>query len=267
VQRYGARLAILVLASTSVSLAAGEQARPLRVCADPDNLPFSNREGEGLENKIAEVISRDLGMPLSYFWWPHQRGLVRRTLGEDRCDVLIGIPHDFDPVLTTKSYYRSTYVLAFRRSAHLGIRSLDDPALKQLRIGVHVDTPPWAVLGERGLMAQVKGYPLMFDYRDSDRTRRPDQLLLDVKDGAVDVAVVWGPLAGYFDKHNGSTLELVPLKDSGRTPMSFDISMGVRRSDKELKAQLETALDRRGADIKRILADYGIPLVAPDHSP
>jgi mxaJ protein len=267
VQRFAVRLAILLLASTSVSRAADERATELRVCADPDNLPFSNRDGAGLENKIAEIVARDLGMRLTYFWWPHQRGLVRRTLNEDRCDVLIGVPRDLDPVLTTKPYYRSTYVLVSRKSAHLGVRSLDDPALKQLRIGVHIDTPPWAVLGERGLMAQVKGYPLMFDYRNSDRTRRPDQLLLDVKDGALDVAIVWGPIAGYFDKHNGSTLELVPLEGSGRIPMSFDISMGVRRSDEALKARLETALDRRGAEIRSVLADYGVPLVAAAHSP
>ena len=256
-------LSFLVVAAAST--ASGQGVAPLRVCADPDNLPFSNHDGQGLENKIAEVIASDLDVPVSYFWWPHQRGLVRRTLGDDRCDVLMGIPHDFDPVLTTKAYYRSTYVIVSRQSAHLGVSSLDDPALKRLRIGVHFDTPPWAALGERGLMANVQGYPLMFDYRNSEPSRRPTKLLEDVKDGVVDVAIVWGPMAGYFAKKNGGTpLAIVPLRDSGRIPMSFDISMGVRKSDKALKARLETALQHRDAEIKKILADYGVPVVSAE---
>jgi mxaJ protein len=208
------------------------------------------------------VIAADLGLPLSYFWWPHQRGLVRRTLNENQCDVLVGIPHDFDPVLTTKPYYRSTFVVVSRASAKLGISSLDDPALKRLRIGVHVDTPPWAALGERGLMSNVKGYPLMFDYRLSEPSRRPTQLLEDVKEGALDVAIVWGPMAGWFAKKTGAALSIVPVREGGRIPMSFDISMGVRRSDKALKARLEAALDHRAAEIKKILADYGVPFAA-----
>ena len=261
--RHGLRLSILACAA-ALGVAAGEEPAPLRVCADPDNLPFSNSEREGLENKIAEVIAGDLGVRVSYFWWPHQRGLVRRTLGEDRCDVLIGIPHDFDPVLTTKAYYRSTYVIVSRKSQNLAIRSLDDPALKQLRIGVHIDTPPWSALGERGLMANVQGYPLMFDYRNSEPTRRPAKLLEDVRDGALDVAIVWGPLAGYFTKKTGAPLAIVPVRDGGPMPMSFDVSMGVRKSDKALKAQLEAALDRHQAEIQKILADYGVPVVAAD---
>lgn len=266
--RHSVRLLVLLLAFAPPAGPASGQERPsqLRVCGDPDNLPFSSRDGEGFENKIAEVIAGDLGVAVSYFWWPHQRGLVRRTLGENHCDVLIGVPHDLDPVLTTKAYYRSTYVIVSRESAKLGIRSLDDLALRTLRIGVHFDTPPWAALGERGLMANVHGYPLMFDYRNSDPARRPGRLLEDVRNGALDVGIVWGPMAGYFAKKTGTPLAVVPLPDSGGIPMSFDISMGVRKSDKALKALLEAALDRRAAEIGKILADYGVPVVTPERS-
>ncbi|MFL5440006.1 MAG: substrate-binding domain-containing protein [Myxococcales bacterium] len=258
--RHGLRLSVVACLSCW-GAASGQEVTQLRVCADPDNLPFSNRQGEGLENRIAEVIGRDLGVPVTYFWWPQQRGFVRRTLGENQCDVVVGIPHDYDPVLTTKAYYRSTYVVVSRQSAHLNIRSLDDPALKRLRIGVHIDTPPWGALADRGLMDNVRGYPLMFDYRNSDPSRRPSKVLEDVVDGAIDVAIVWGPMAGWFAKKSGAALGIVPVRDTGKIPMSFDMSMGVRRSDKALKDRLETALDRRGAQIQKILADYGIPVV------
>jgi mxaJ protein len=254
------RALLAVAGALAAGLARGEAAAPLRVCADPDNLPFSNQRGEGFENRIAEVVARDLGVPLSYFWWPHQRGLVRRTLGEDRCDVLVGIPHDFGPVLATRAYYRTAYVIVSR--PELGIRSLDDPALKRLRIGVHLDTPPWAALGERGLMENVRGYPLMFDWRDADGSRRPARVLEDLRDGALDVAIVWGPMAGYFARKSALPLVIAPVPDVGRTPMSFEISMGVRKSDGALKARLEGALERRGAEIEKILADYGVPVVA-----
>ena len=262
--RHGVRVILIAGMLSSTGAAAEEEPQPkqLRVCADPDNLPFSNEERQGLENKIAEVVAHDLGASLSYFWWPHQRGLVRHTFGEDKCDVLIGVPHDFDPVLTTKAYYRSTYVLVSKESAHVAVRSLDDPALKRLTIGAHIDTPPWSALGERGLMANVHGYPLMFDYRTSDPSRRPTKVLDDVVSGAIDVAIVWGPMAGWYAKEHGAALAIVPVKDAGgRIPMSFDIAMGVRRSDKALKARLEAALDRHGAEIKKILADYGVPVV------
>jgi mxaJ protein len=261
--RYGLPLS-LITALLCAGAASADDATPLRVCADPDNLPYSNKQGEGLENKIAELVGRDLGMPVTYFWWPQQRGFVRRTLGENQCDVLVGIPHDFDPVLTTHAYYRSTYVVVSRENAHLAIRSLDDPALKRLRIGVHVDTPPWGALGERGLMDNVQGYPLMFDYRNSDPSRRPAKVLEDVVDGAIDVAIVWGPMAGWFAKRSGAALAIVPVRDAGKIPMSFEISMGVRRSDQALKTRLEAALDRRAPQIQKILAEYGIPVVGEE---
>jgi mxaJ protein len=260
VVRHGLR-ASLVACLLLYGAASAQDPTQLRVCADPDNMPFSNEQREGLENRIAEVIARELKLTVSYFWWPQQRGFVRHTLNENQCDVLIGVPHDFDLVLTTKPYYRSTYVVVSREAAHLAIRSFDDPALKKLRIGVHMDTPPSGALAERGLAANLREYPLMFDYRLSDPSRRPTKVIEDVADGALDVAFVWGPMAGWYAKKNGAPLAVVPVRDTGKIPMSFEMSMGVRRSDKELKARLEAAIDKRRAEIEKLLADYGIPVV------
>jgi len=250
----------LLLVCGLAGAASGEQGEPIRVCADPDNLPYSNRELQGFENKIAEVIAQELGASLDYFWWPAQMGLVRNTLGRDRCDVLISIPKGFDPVLWTKPYYRSTYMLAYRSDRKLGLRSLDDPALERLRIGVHVNTPPYDALADRGLAENMVGYRLFFDPHDPDPSRRPEKVLQDVLSGAIDVAVAWGPMVGYFTRqHPSPALEMVPLGDDASEAMSYEFSMGVKKGNRELKTRLERALDRREADVRRILADYGVP--------
>ena len=252
---------VLLLVCGLAGAASGGQGEPIRVCADPNNLPYSNHDLQGFENKIAEVIGQELGASLSYFWWPAQMGLIRHTLQVDQCDVLISIPKGYDPVLWTKPYYRSTYVLASRIDRKLGLRSLDDPALKGLRIGVHVNTPPYDAFANRGLAENMVSYRLFFDPQDPDPSRRPDKVLHDVLSGAVDVAAAWGPLVGYFAKQHPSTLEVVSLDDDAKMPMSFEFSMGVHKGNRELKARLEGALDRREADITRILADYGVPLL------
>lgn len=263
----GARVGLfgmLLLAGSLLSgSASGAELKELRVCADPDNLPFSNQRLEGFENRIAEVIAKELGAEATYYWWPHQRGLVRNTLRADRCDVLIGIPKGFDPVLWTKPYYRTSYVVVYRRDRGFRIGSLDDPALKRVRIGVHTDTPPHAALAERGILNNVVSYPLFFDHRNPNSDERPGKLVADLIEGKVDVAILWGPMAGYFVKKlNASFLELVPLQSDGSIPFAFDISMGVRKGDTALKAALEQALDRRQGEIGKILEDFGVPLMA-----
>jgi mxaJ protein len=247
---------------------AADESNILRVCGDPDNLPFSNQKSEGFENKIAEVIAQDLGMTVSYYWWPHQRGLVRNTLTAGTCDVLIAIPKGYDPVLWTKPYYRSAYVLAYLPKSGRTLTSLDDPSLKQIKVGTYLNSPPFDALAERGITANVVTYPLFFDSRVADPARRPVKLLQDLVAGEIDVAVAWGPMAGYFAKTalgNGSTgqrpaLTLVPLEDSS-IPMTFEFSMGVRKGNKALKARLEEAIDHRSAEIAKILGDYGVPLL------
>jgi mxaJ protein len=256
---HGVLLATLLLAGS----ASAGHLKELRVCGDPDNLPFSNEREEGFENRIADVVARELGVPLRYYWWPHQRGLVRNTLGAEKCDVLIGIPKGFDPVLWTKPYYRSTYALVYRTDRGLSIKSLDDPVLRSLRIGVQRGTPPHDLLAERGILANVVSYTLFHDPQNQDPESRPTAPLQAVAAGTLDAAIVWGPWAGYFAKKQASVaLEVVPLEVTGPIPLSFDISMGVKKGERELKTELEGALTRREAEILKILDDYGVPRLA-----
>src|SRR5690242_15218880 len=219
-----ARLAVvLVLLCAVPGRVSADDAKQLKVCGDPNNLPFSNEKLQGLENKIADVIAKDLGMTVAYTWWPHQRGLVKRVLNTGRCDVMLGIPKGYDPVLWTKPYYRTGYVIAYRKDRGLKIRSLDDPALKKLKIGVEVNTPPHDALGQRGIAENVVGYQLMFD-SNFHAEDYPGKLIEDLIAGTVDVALVWGPIAGYFAKKKAAPLEIVVLDEaSGDARFAFDI--------------------------------------------
>jgi mxaJ protein len=256
-------VALLATLLLSGSATAGHL-KQLRVCGDPDNLPFSNEKLEGFENRIAEVVARDLGVALSYYWWPHQRGLVRNTLQADKCDVLVGIPKGWDPVMWTKPYYRSAYAAVYPNGRGLHIQSLDDPVLRRLRIGVHRGTPPHDGLAERGILANVVGYTLFHDPRYPTPETRSTKPVEDVITGSLDAAIVWGPWAGYFlKKQHVSTLEAVPLHDTKPVPLSFDISMGVKKGERELRAELEASLARREAEIGQILDDYGVPRLPP----
>jgi len=251
---------VLMMISLPFSWRAwGDEFKELRVCGDPDNLPFSNKKLEGFENKIAEVIAKELGAELTYYWWPHQRGMIRRTLRADQCDVLVSIPEGWDPVLWTKPYYRSGYAIVYPKARGFQIKSLDDPILKQLKIGVYINSPPAEALAEKGIVKNVVGYNLLYDYKQD----RPGKIIEDLIAGELDVAVVWGPVAGYFVKKlNASYLEIVPLQGGGPgTPLTFQFSMGVREGNKALRAQLEQALSKREADIRKILVDYGVPLL------
>jgi mxaJ protein len=256
---------LLVLASVLLCApgrALADEAKQLRVCGDPNNMPFSNDKLEGIENKIAEVVAKDLGETVTYFWWPHQRGVVKRVLNAKHCDVMLGIPKGYDLVLWTKPYYRTGYVMVYRKDRKLKLRSLDDPALKTLKIGVQVNTPPHDALGRRGIADNVVGYQLMFD-SNFHPEENPARVVEDVVAGSVDVAMVWGPIAGYFVKKKGAPLEVVPIDDPSDpgARFAFDISMGVRKGDKELKEQLEGALARRHDDIVHVLEDFGVPLL------
>ena len=239
----------------------------LRVCADPNNLPFSNQKGEGFENKIAELLAEDLGERVEYTWWAQRRGFFRNTLRAGICDVVIGLPSGFEMALTTKPYYRSTYVFLYRKDRGLKVNSLDDPLLKSLKIGVqiigddHSNAPPAHALTRRNIVINVKGFTLYGDYSQQNP---PARIVDAVANRDIDVAIVWGPLAGYFAKQSRVPLEVVPVSpqiDQPFLPFVFDISMGVRREDPELKDRLEQILDKRHAEIDRILEDYRIPRV------
>lgn len=238
----------------------GGHINPLRVCGDPNNLPFSNKQSEGFENKIAEVIAKELRIDLTYFWWPHQQGLVRRALKPGFCDVMISIPQGWDRVLWTKPYYRSAYAFVYRKDRGFHISSLDDPLLKRLKIGVYINSPPAEALASRGITTNIVGYSLYYD----SITERPDKILQDLVAGEIDVVLDWGPMAGYFAKRlNGSTpLEVVLLQggESG-SPFTFEFSMGVKEGNAALKAELEQAISQRHAEIRKILEEYGVPLL------
>lgn len=251
----------LVLCALSGRAPAGE-AKQLRVCGDPNNLPFSNEKLQGIENKIAVVIAKDMGLTVAYTWWPHQRGVVKRALNTLRCDVMLGIPKGYDPVLWTKPYYRTGYVLAYRKDRGLKIKSLDDPQLKTLKIGVQVNTPPHDALGQRGIADNVVGYQLMFD-SNFHAEDYPGKVVEDLIAGQIDVALVWGPIAGYFAKKKAAPIEIVVLegKPDSVERFAFDISMGVRKKDTELKAKLEESIARKHDEITHILEDFGVPLL------
>ena len=239
----------------------GGHVNPLRVCGDPNNLPFSNKQSEGFENKIAEVIAKELKIELTYFWWPHQQGLVRRALKPGLCDVMISIPQGWDRVLWTKPYYRSAYAFVYRKDRGFHISSLDDPILKRLKIGVYINSPPMEALANRDIRTNLVGYSLV-NY--GDQNERPDKIIRDLVAGEIDVVLDWGPMAGYFAKRlNGSTpLEVVLLQGGEpRIPFTFEFSMGVKEGNTALKAELEQAISKRHAEIRKILEEYGVPLL------
>ena len=245
----------------------GQQAKEFRVCADPENLPFSNRKLEGFENKIANLLAKELGLTPRYVWWGQRRGFIRNTMNasleEARCDVVIGVPAGYDLVLPTKPYYRSTYVFVYPKNKGLQLKTLDDPILKRLKIGVHLlgddytNPPPVHELSKRGVVDNVVGFETFYS-----ATNPPSRIIDAVAAGKVDVAIVWGPAAGYFAAHERVPLEVVPVP-SGKTdlPFEFDMSMGVRKGNQALKEQLEKLMDVKAAEIQKILKDYSVPLV------
>jgi mxaJ protein len=219
------------------------------------------------ENKIAKVISADLRMPIEYTWWAQRRGFVRNTLKANKCDVIVGVPSSFELAMPTRPYYRSSYVFVTRRDRSLDIKSFDDPRLRKLKIGVQLigddgsNAPPAHALSNRGIVGNVVGYTVYGDYRSSD----PQKPIIDaVADGRIDVAAVWGPTAGYYIAKSKVPLVanvVTPQIDLPFLPFVFDISVGVRRGDAALKERIESVLQRRRADIDRILHDYGVPRV------
>jgi mxaJ protein len=232
------------------------------VCADPDNLPYTNSAGEGFENKIAALIARDRGTTVQYVWWPQRRGFLRNTLNAGRCDVMTGLPQDDDAAATTKPYYRSTYVFVTRRDAHLRVRSFDDPALKTLRIGIQLigddDSPPPALsLSRRGIVRNVKGYSVYGEGRGA-------ALITAVARGDVDVATAWGPQAGFFAARQPVPLDLTPVSprvDGNVLPQTFAISMAVRRGDTANLRMLNRFIDTHHREIDAVLTEYHVPRV------
>ncbi len=250
--------------ATALIAAGGAQARELRVCADPNNLPFSNEAGEGLENKIVSLIAEDLGAEVRYTWWAQRRGFLRNTLKAEACDLVPGLPANLEGVRTTAPYYRSSYVFVTRADGP-DVASFNDPVLRQVKVGVHLigddgwNTPPAHALARRGIVDNVRGYMIYGDYREPNP---PARILKALSEGEIDVAIVWGALGGYFAKRGSMPLKVTPVRpifDGPQLPMVFDISMAVRKEDEALRQDIDAALARRRAEVDAILSAYGVP--------
>jgi quinoprotein dehydrogenase-associated probable ABC transporter substrate-binding protein len=256
---------LLLSAGTLAACALPCAAVPLRVCSDPNNLPYSNREQQGFENSIAQLIAKDMGRQVTYFWFPQRETFFKKTLNSGVCDVVMSVPTGFDEADTTRPYYRSTYVFVSRRDRNLHISSFDDPRLRTLRIGVHIlgeqddSLPPVHALTSRGIVQNLVGYSIFGNLAEKNPSA---DLIAAVTKKDVDVAVVWGPLAGYFAQHSAVPLDVTPI-DGDRShpelPLTFDIALGVREGDTRLKQQLDAELVRRHSEIEAILRSYGIP--------
>ncbi|MEA2840032.1 MAG: hypothetical protein QOF41_1362 [Methylobacteriaceae bacterium] len=238
----------------------------LRVCADPRNLPFSNEAGEGFENKLAEMLAQKLGKTLAYTYYPGATGFVRNTLNAHKCDVIMGYPQGDDLVQPTNPYYRTAYVLIARKDAGLdGIESLEDPRLRGKKIGIIAGTPPATNLAVHGLLPSIRSYPLVIDTRFDSST---DKMFKDLQAGGIDVAILWGPIGGYFAKQSKLDLEVVPLvKEKSGPRMAYRIAMGVRHSDQSWKRELSRFISENRREIEQLLASYGVPLLDEQDKP
>jgi quinoprotein dehydrogenase-associated probable ABC transporter substrate-binding protein len=272
------RLALIIVACALYGVAARAVAsadapsaprRALRVCADPNNLPFSNDRLEGFENRLADLLSEELQAPLQYTWSAQRRGYVRNTIRAGLCDVLMGVPRGFEMTLVSRPYYRSSYVFVWRKDERLRVRTFDDPVLRRVRVGVQLvgndgqNTPPAHALADRGVFANVVGYTLYGNYLEANP---PARIIEAVAHGDVDVAAVWGPLAGYFVPKQATPLAFRPVApqiDRNGMPLAFDIGIGVSRAQPALRDEIDRVLVRRRAAIDRLLDEYGVPRVPP----
>jgi mxaJ protein len=250
-------------AHTGANLVAGTTT--LRVCSDPNNLPFSNARGEGFENRIAKLVANDLHEQLQYVWWAQRRGYLRNTVDAGLCDVWLGVPSGLDPLLTTQPYYRSTYVFLTRAHDPIRVSSFNDPVLRHVRVGIQLvgddgaNTPPAHALSRRHIISNVRGYHLEADYR---KPNPPSRIVDALAAHQIDVAIVWGPMGSYFASREGVPIRVTPVSpqiDVPFLPFVFDIAMGVRRSDSLLARRLDSVIVRRKPEIDRILASFSVP--------
>lgn len=250
----------LLIALAASTARAAEAGRVLRVCADPDNLPYSHQDGSGFENRIAAIVADDLGASLQYEWQPLRRGFVRKTMGTGRCDVFIGVPAGFERVLTTRPYYRSAYVFVWRRGEDAP-HSFADPRIASERVGVQLvgndmaATPPGHALARAGALSNVVGYPV---YGDGPAAQR----MVDAVAGHdIACALLWGPQAGYFARRAAVPMEIaVAHAPAGlASPFEFSIAMGVAHGHAALRDELDAVLRHRRSDIDAVLAQYAIP--------
>jgi quinoprotein dehydrogenase-associated probable ABC transporter substrate-binding protein len=231
----------------------------LRVCADPNNLPFSDEKGEGFENKIAAVLGKDMGLPVKYTFFPQVVGFVRNTLRAGQCDLVMGTVAGDEIMQTTTPYYYTSYVFVLPKDKGLSFSGFDDPKLKELHIGIIAGTPPADLLVRYDLMANARPYALMVDTRFESSTH---QLMTDVAEGKVDAAMLWGPIAGYYVKRDNLPLTLTPIKSEPGLPrMDYHIAMGVRGNEADWRRRINEEIRKNQTEITGILRDYGVPLL------
>ncbi len=237
-----------------------------RACADPHNLPFSNEAGEGFENRIADLFAKKLGKSLAYAFYPGATGFIRNTLNARRCDVVMGMPVGDDMVQPTNPYYRTAYVAAYAKDGALaGLDALSDPRLKSAKIGVVAGTPPVTYLAINGLLPQIKSYALVVDTRYDSPTA---EMMADLDHGVIDVALLWGPIAGYYALHAKTATTVTPLvKEASGPKLVYRIALGVRHSDQNWKRDLNKLISQNRSEIDAILRSYGVPLLDENDKP
>jgi quinoprotein dehydrogenase-associated probable ABC transporter substrate-binding protein len=271
-------IAVVILALVGVALPGGVGAQDaegaielvdphvFRACADPRDLPLSNEAGEGFENKIADLFARKLGKSVAYTFYPDATGFIRNTLNAYHCDVVMGTAQGDDLVQPTNPYYRTSYAAAYRQDGLLkGMDSLSDPRLKTARIGIVAGTPPATYLAMNGLLGQIKSYRLGVDTRYDSSTH---EMMDDLDKGEIDVALLWGPFAGYYASKAKTPTAVVPLtKEQGGPRMVYRIVMGVRHSDQNWKRALNKLISENQDEIQAILRSYGVPLLDENDKP
>ena len=253
---------LLLPAAASAAEGSGRQALTtsiLRVCADPENLPFSNQAKQGFENRIIDLIGANLGLEVRYTWFPQTVGFVRNTLRLRECDLISGITTTSERVQNTNPYYHSVYTMVYRRDSAIDATRMSDAQLKGLKLGVVAGTPPATIVAQLGLLGNVKPYHLVADTR---RDKPARQAVLDVGNGVTDVAFVWGPIAAYYAREAASELVLVPLvNEDKKVRLSFRVSMAVRYNETDWKRTMNQALKESQAEIYQVLQEFGVPLL------
>jgi len=275
VHKFGLSVAILIAVAIFAQPAAAQEREAFRVCADPNNLPFSHKNLKGFENQLAEMWADHLGLEVQYTWFPQRMGFVRNTLrsknehNEYKCDVVMGVAEGFDQLMTTKPYYRSTYALVYIKGRKLDdiqsgrdLLNLDAERKADLRIGAFDKTPGPAWLQRHNMLDQMESYQAM----SGDPEDYPGEILEQaLVDGDVDAAIIWGPIAGYFAKQTQEVeMVVIPLESEPGVQFAYGISAGVRRGDDEGKAQLEQLMDETDQQIQALLLSYNVPLLAPE---
>ncbi len=279
--RFAVLALLAIVCGLFYPLAAAAERDSLRVCADPNSLPFSNRQQEGFENQIAKLIASELGgLPVEYTWFPQRRGFIRNTLraldeesGRHKCDLVVGVPAGFEMGLATKPYYRSTYAMVFEAGGPLGgveapadLAELPDEVRAGLRIAVHAGGPGAAWMARNGMHRQMVAFPSMSGDPNDYPGRLIEQELLR---GQVDAVIVWGPIAGYFAKRASTKnrrFAVMPMVSEPGIQFDFAIASGVRFGEDEWRDQVADIYDRNADRIAAILREFGVPLIAAGSS-